>query len=732
MKNSFRRAAYRAIPVIMLMLLGCFAIEGRVRAACEETAGRTERSQYQADIIQTRMYYTVYLPPCYDQSEDTYPVVYLMHGSNEDDNHWLRLGLAEALDAGITAGDMPNVIVVLPFANWIGNENRFEADSWGSIFLNQMMPLVEQQYRINPSRDTRAIGGISRGGFWAFHLALRNPALFGAVGGHSAFFDRYHAPADHNPLDLAADAPGAESLRIWLDRGRDDFAAPGLDIMQERLTERGLEFTYMIYPEGQHNNAYWSQHIGEYLQFYTSEWPDESSAEAEVAVTETPAPEVASTTDGIALFVPVVVFPSLQATISMDRLETIRVGLLDTQLVLSESVVEALGGYGIVLPVGTQIVPDDSLYNTLWRNRDLFTLLPFNQLTPRFRMLNVDEQPVLDHELALYPFAFASDAPNFYDYRLTRFLLSGVTALTRDTRSVLDSNGIEWAGEAILPYVSTADFFHTSNEVSIHPTCPQSDGVLLGGSFSFCSKAEHFELLTYLGLEIVELSGNHNNDYGYDAYRETLQWYADRGIMTVGGGETLEAARRPVLLYHNNNTIAMIACNWVGPYYALVNEDLNATGGVRPGAAACDLNWLREALPRLAAENDVLIVTVQYWEYDQFVPTDQQRFDFRTLAELGADVVIGTQAHFPQTYEFYNVQGTREAFIHYGLGNLFFDQQFFGGVRFLMDQLFIYEGRLLTVDVFTGLIEGQGRPRPMTPDERENFLFLMFNEYGGI
>ena len=98
------------------------------------------------------------------------------------------------------------------------------------------------------------------------------------------------------------------------------------------------------------------------------------------------------------------------------------------------------------------------------------------------------------------------------------------------------------------------------------------------------------------------------------------------------------------------------------------------------------------------------------------------------LADLGADVVIGSQAHRPQTFEFYRAADGHEAFIHYGLGNLFFDQTSWGKVRFFMDQLFIYDGRLLTVDLFTGLIEDRGRPRPMTAEESEEFLQFMFVE----
>jgi Putative enzyme of poly-gamma-glutamate biosynthesis (capsule formation) len=169
--------------------------------------------------------------------------------------------------------------------------------------------------------------------------------------------------------------------------------------------------------------------------------------------------------------------------------------------------------------------------------------------------------------------------------------------------------------------------------------------------------------------------------------------------------------------------VALVACNWAGPYYALASDQ-------RPGAAACDWNWLRETLPELAATSDLLIVTMQHWEYEEYLPTDAQRADFRGIADLGADVVIGTQAHKPQVFEFYNTRRGEQAFLHYGLGNLFFDQPFWGNMRFFMDQLFIYEGRLLGIDLFTGIIDDLARPRPMTDEERLNFLAFMFNTQG--
>lgn len=724
----------RLLPLALLLSLPF--LSSNASQTCGETAGAVERGSYRSSIAQTNMYYSVYTPPCYDQTTRAYPILYLMHGSNEDDGHWLRLGLKELLDAGISDGTLPPVIVALPFGEWIANRNQFDRVSWANVFLEEFMPLVEGAYRVDSRREARAVGGISRGGFWAFHLAFRHPNLFSSVGGHSAFFDDYHAPPAHNPLRLAQTAPDLDTLRIWLDRGRDDYARQNLDLMHERLRQRGIAHEYRLYPEGQHNNAYWRQHVLDYLRFYTAAWQDAAPPNLPlIFATNTPAsvitPSPATPTpsgDGLALFLPAVSFPSLQGWLPIERLQAIRDGQYDAQLTLDETTAAALRQHGVPLAPQTAIVADDALLNTLWRDRRRFTLLAFDRLTPRYRILHLALAPgqmplhPLDADLSRYPLAFESAPPNFSPDRLTRLLLSGVTALTRNTREALDRLGVPAAASGIQAYTTRADFFHTSNEVSFSPGCPQAEQPPLG---AFCSKQDHFELFDRLGLDIVELTGNHNNDYGFTAYLDTLKWYRDRGIQTVGGGEDLAQAQQPLVIAHRGNRIIMVACNWVGPYYALASA-------TRPGAAPCDWNWFRANLPALALDSDLLIVTVQHQEFEEYLPTPQQRADFRGLADLGADVVIGTQAHKPQIMEFYNTARGTQAFLHYGLGNLFFDQPFWGNMRFFMDQLFIYEGKLLTIDLFTGIIDDLARPRPMNAEEQFNFLAFMFNTQGGF
>ncbi len=713
----------RLITLYTLLILLGLPLPAVSYQGCAETSGTIERRPYRSALIETNMVVTVYTPPCYDQTERDYPVLYLLHGSASDDNHWLQIGLAEALNEGITQGTLPPLIAVLPFGNWVANENQFGDDSWESVFIQELMPQVESAYRVAQTRTERAIGGISRGGFWAFEIAFRHPELFSAVGGHSPFFDLNNAPPEYNPLDLALTAPGLDTLRIWMDRGPDDFSRQAMNVMQERLNQGGLSYIYQLYPQGDHSDPYWAQHVMDYLLFYTTAWRNEvAPATLAAFATNTPQPTPQPET-GLALFVPAVSFPSLQTTITGMALEAIRAGEPDTNLVLNETTAATLRGLGVTLHPGLRVVADDALYNLMWGNRRLYTLLPFDKLTPRYRVLLVDGVHPLDDDLAAYPFVLSSEQPNYYPEHLTRLMLSGVTALTRDTQVALDQHSIEWAGEAIRPYTTRADFFHISNEVSFTANCPDEGSEPLLGAF--CAKDAHYGLLDYIGTDIIELTGNHNNDYGFTAYRDTLRRYREDGFRIVGGGETVDEARQPLILNHNGSTIAMIACNWIGPYYALVTE-------TNPGAAYCDWNWLSATIPDLAARYDVVVVTAQYEEVEDYLPPSRQEVDFRALADLGADVVIGTQAHKPMTFRFYNPGRDTEAFIHYGMGNLFFDQPFWGNMRFFMDELFIYEGRLLTVNLFTGIIDENARPRPMTPDEQQNFLAFMFNTQGGF
>lgn len=692
-----------------------FLVVNAQSAECH-TSGTLNRETYDNQVSFRERYYTVYLPPCYDSENRSYPILLLLHGSNAADDQWVRLGFSDALDAQIANGEVEPFIVLMLFGEGIANENRFDEVTYDTILLD-FLEQMNVRYRTN---GQQAIGGISRGGFWAYHIGLRFPEQFVAIGGHSPFFDLYHAPPEYNPLNLAEQIPNDTHLKLWLDRGTEDYAADGIDRMHVNLDAARVPHEYVLYPGGGHDEPSWREHINDYVAFYATAFAGEDSNDTQPL-----------SATGHELWIPAGGFPTLNTSINSDDLDALLHGELDERLVLSQSTFDYLTTKGFVFHPDTFITEADTLDYHLWQDKNLFTLIPFDSLTLRFRPLWVDDMPVVD-QLDTYPLVWESESPNYQADRLTRITLSGTTAVARNSVAAFDEIGVDEATSGIRDYVLLSDFFHITNEASIAPTCPQYTSEILGGTNSMCMKAEHAELFALLDVDIVDLTGNHINDFGYDALSNTMTFFLDLGIQFVGGGRTIAEGRTPLILEHNGSTVGWIACNHVGPYYALANEDENALGGVRPGGVACDANWLREALPILSSEVDIVLVTLQYQEFEDYLPTAQQRIDYQTIADWGADIVVGTAEHKPMIFEFYPTRRGETAFIHYGLGNLFFDQPFWGNMRFFMDTLYIYDGRLLAVELFPGIIDDLARPRLLEGEEQFNFLYYLLHEQNGF
>jgi enterochelin esterase-like enzyme len=91
-----------------------------------------------------------------------------------------------------------------------------------------------------------------------------------ASTGHSAALNANLAPPAYDPLHPATD-PAIRSLRIYLDAGKDDWVLPGMEQLSAALTAAGVPHDYVLF-EGYHDDSYWSQHVSEYLGFYTAGW----------------------------------------------------------------------------------------------------------------------------------------------------------------------------------------------------------------------------------------------------------------------------------------------------------------------------------------------------------------------------------------------------------------------------------------------------------------------------
>ncbi len=238
-----------------------------VKAECLEAGGQVEYYEEPSAFLDYGLRFRVYTPPCYDQSAERYPVLYLVHGQTYNDDQWDRLGADEAASALIAAGEVAPFIIVMPYDR---SSNQPSQDPFGQAFIEELLPWVDEHYRTQPERDSRAIGGLSRGASWAFHFAFNYPELFSAVGGHSPPVFQEDAPQVRGWLDTI---PAEDLPRIWLDIGERDQRAILDSAMwfEELLTQRNIAHEWYLF-SGDHSEAYWSSHVEQYLRWYAQDW----------------------------------------------------------------------------------------------------------------------------------------------------------------------------------------------------------------------------------------------------------------------------------------------------------------------------------------------------------------------------------------------------------------------------------------------------------------------------
>ena len=433
-------------------------------------------------------------------------------------------------------------------------------------------------------------------------------------------------------------------------------------------------------------------------------------------------------------------FPTVQDSIDIAGLHSAWVGdgAPGQILYVSATTAEAMNGLlGPRSEAATSIAAEGEIVDRAWQSRPSLAIVPFESLEPRWKVLSVDGISPLQKTFAPESYgltvhfgltgdpvdvadveqAIAWPATNRDASKMTVVLMTGTTALTRATAWKMEMNGVDYPGLKIGDWLREADITHVSNEVAFTPKCPRPDPTQ--DSLVFCSPAEDIGLLDQIGVRLVELTGNHILDWGQAALNYTLDQYRQRGWQTFGGGADLAASMKPATFEHNGNKIAFLGCNPAGP-----PEDwATATS---PGSTPCDYDTLFSEVAKLKGEGYLIIFTFQWSEYYRSSPPPVQVAGFRRAVDAGAAIVSGSQSHEPMGFEFYS-----GSFIHYGPGNLFFDQMFSTETRQeFLDRYVIYEGRHISTELLTAYLEDYAQPRPMTLEERGAFLARMFTASG--
>lgn len=308
---------------------------------------------------------------------------------------------------------------------------------------------------------------------------------------------------------------------------------------------------------------------------------------------------------------------------------------------------------------------------------------------------------------------------------LVKVNMGGVVAMSRALAAKIDNSGdYKYPARDLGNFLSDADLTHVSNEASFVPGCSVYSGM------RFCSRPEYIETLTFSGVDIVELTGNHNNDYGAEYNTDTIEKYKELGMRYFGGGLDSEDASKILYEEVDGFKLAFVGYN----YYDTIYQSSALAGEERAGANSYSVSKLESDINEAKENADIVIVTFQFQECYSYPASDviypicykplsvpDQRVVFREAIDLGANIVVGTQAHQPQTYELYG-----DGVIFYGLGNLFFDQSIWIGTRqgIILSHYF-YNGKHIQTKLNPTYMESDLIPRLATEEEGDLLLRLL-------
>ena len=248
-------------------------------------AGRIVTDSIKSQTLGVSVKYNVYLPSDYENTNDHYPVVYLLHGLSDTYRAWEQKGgMQEITDELVESGEIVPTVIVMPNAGgrdvhnvWNG---YFNMPGWNyeDFFFNELIPQVEAKYRCGGSKQQRAVMGLSMGGGGSVVYAMLHPDKFsscyamspwlsseGGVHGPNGEMDKMYYTSqsvkENSPLDFIdnADESVREPLRTvkwFFDCGDDDMLIDDTYELYKRIRMSFINAELRV-RNGKHNWEYW-------------------------------------------------------------------------------------------------------------------------------------------------------------------------------------------------------------------------------------------------------------------------------------------------------------------------------------------------------------------------------------------------------------------------------------------------------------------------------------------
>jgi len=305
-------------------------------------------------------------------------------------------------------------------------------------------------------------------------------------------------------------------------------------------------------------------------------------------------------------------FPTIMDGVSLSQLRAVWDGesseaFSSWPMWMSSSTLSAFTSLWGTPAADIHVEAPDRLLDSVWAAIPGWAIVPFESLEPRWKVLTVDGQSPIrkDFDSTVYPlqvrFALTSSttrlAPNQLPptnrdaSKLTTVIMTGTSALVREIAYQMEVHGIDYPGRDIGDLLREADILHLSHETSFDPACPPPNPY---ENRFYCSDPKYIGLFDDVGVDVVELTGNHILDQGTAAMLYTLKLFRDHHIAYFGGGSDLAEARQPLLVENHGNKVAFLGCSAAEPPQPLAGTNM-------PGSNPCNWSQLAEQMQQLRA-----------------------------------------------------------------------------------------------------------------------------------